>query len=77
MSCCPFELSCKIRVKRAQERGLRAYVGNTLTNDHFYIDNKLEYSKQWERYGILASEQEGVALYTAAALYGARSCCCP
>ncbi len=57
----------------AQERGLRAYVGNTLTNDHFYIDNKLEYSKQWERYGILASEQEGVALYTAAALYGARA----
>lgn len=55
------------------ERGCPVYVGNTLTNDHLYVENKLEYSKLWAKYGILASEQEGVALYTAAALYGARA----
>ena len=57
----------------ACERGCPVYVGNTLTNDHLYVENKLEYSKLWAKYGILASEQEGVALYTAAALYGARA----
>lgn len=57
----------------ARERGCPVYVGNTLTNDHLYVENKLEYSKLWAKYGILASEQEGVALYTAAALYGARA----
>ena len=57
----------------AAERGCPVYVGNTLTNDHLYVENKLEYSKLWAKYGILASEQEGVALYTAAALYGARA----
>ena len=41
--------------------------------DSLYVENKLEYSKLWAKYGILASEQEGVALYTAAALYGARA----
>ena len=57
----------------AKERNLRFYVGGTLTNDHFYVENKLAYSKRWEKYGLLASEQEGVALYTAAALHGARA----
>ena len=32
-----------------------------------YVDNKPEYSRQWERYGLLASEQEGAGLYTVAA----------
>ena len=57
----------------ARECGCPVYVGNTLTNDHLYVENKLEYSKLWAKYGILASEQEGVALYTTAALYGARA----
>lgn len=57
----------------AKEAGLRYYVGGTLTNDHFYVENKLEYSKQWEKYGVLAAEQEGVALYTVAALYGVQA----
>ncbi|MCC8067497.1 MAG: purine-nucleoside phosphorylase [Clostridiales bacterium] len=53
----------------AKERSLKVYVGNTLTNDHLYVDDKLEYCKQWEKYGLLACEQEGVALYTAAARF--------
>lgn len=57
----------------ARERGLPVHVGNTLCNDHLYVDNKLEYSKQWEQYGLLCSEQEGVALYTAANRYGAQA----
>ncbi len=53
----------------AKERGLPFYVGNTLTNDHFYVDEKLAYCQQWEKYGILACEQEGVAIYSAAAKF--------
>ncbi len=53
----------------AKERNLKFHVGNTLTNDHFYVDDKLEYCKQWEKYGVLACEQEGIALYTAAARF--------
>lgn len=57
----------------SEEKKLTVYVGNTLTNDHLYVDNKLEYCQQWEKYGILACEQEGVALYTAAARFRVKS----
>lgn len=51
----------------AKNRGLNPYVGNTLSNDYLYVDNKPEYSRQWEKYGLLCSEQEGAGLYTVAA----------
>lgn len=51
----------------ALDKGITPYVGNTLSNDYLYVDNKPEYSCQWERYGLLASEQEGAGLYTVAA----------
>ncbi|MBR0474109.1 MAG: purine-nucleoside phosphorylase [Erysipelotrichaceae bacterium] len=51
----------------ALDKGIKPYVGNTLSNDYLYVDNKPEYSRQWERYGLLASEQEGAGLYTVAA----------
>ena len=51
----------------ALDKGITPYVGNTLSNDYLYVDNKPEYSRQWERYGLLASEQEGAGLYTVAA----------
>ena len=47
--------------------------GTTLCNDHLYVDNKAEYSRIWEWYGILASEQEGAGLYTVAAKEGAQA----
>lgn len=52
----------------AKEQDYRIHVGNTICNDHFYIKDKLEFSKKWAEYGILASEQEGAGLYTVAAL---------
>lgn len=57
----------------AKERGIPAYVGNTMCNDLLYIDNKLEYSKIWSRYGVLGSEMEAAALYTAASRYGGKA----
>lgn len=51
----------------ALDKGITPYVGNTLSNDYLYVDNKPEYSRQWEKYGLLASEQEGAGLYTVAA----------
>ena len=57
----------------AEAAGVKFHVGSTLCNDHFYVDNKMEYSRKWERYGILASEQEGAGLYSVAAKEGAKA----
>ena len=57
----------------AKEAGICPAVGTTLCNDHLYVDNKTEYSRIWERYGILASEQEGAGLYTVAAREGVQA----
>ena len=57
----------------AEEAGICPAVGTTLCNDHLYVDNKAEYSRIWERYGILASEQEGAGLYTVAAQEGVQA----
>ena len=57
----------------AKEAGVSAAVGTTLCNDHLYVDHKAEYSRIWEKYGILASEQEGAGLYTVAAREGVRA----
>lgn len=57
----------------AEQEDCRVYVGTTLCNDHFYVDNKKEYSRIWEKYQVLASEQEGVGLYTVAAREGANA----
>lgn len=57
----------------AKDAGIPFAVGTTLCNDHFYVDNKKEYSRQWAKYGILASEQEGVGLYSVAAREGVQA----
>ena len=57
----------------AKDRELRCFVGNTICNDHLYIDNKKEYSKIWYEHGIIASEMEGTALYTVAPRYKAKA----
>jgi purine-nucleoside phosphorylase len=51
----------------AEALGIPVSVGNTLTNDYLYVDDKPAYSRRWERYGILVSEQEAAGLYTVAA----------
>lgn len=57
----------------AEQSGVSFHVGTTLCNDHFYVDKKAEYSRRWEAYGILASEQEGVGLYSVAAKEGVQA----
>lgn len=57
----------------AIERGITPYVGNTLSNDYLYVDNKPEYLRQWEAYGVLICEQEGAGLYSVAAKEGVQA----
>lgn len=47
----------------AKEMGVPTRVGLTVCNDLLYFDNKPEIAKQWNKYGVVASEQEAVALY--------------
>lgn len=54
----------------AQKEDCKVYVGTTLCNDHFYVENKPAYSRQWEKWQVLAAEQEGVGLYSVAAREG-------
>ena len=56
----------------AKQLGLKTYTGNVVCNDRIYRDETYK-SKLWQQYGILASEMEGTALYTAAAEFGARA----
>ncbi len=57
----------------SEERGITAYVGNTLCNDHLYRDPRGFDAESWSEYGVLASEMEGAALYTVAAHYRKRA----
>ena len=56
----------------AKQMALKTYVGNVICNDRIYRDETYK-SKIWQQYGILASEMEGTALYTAAAEFGAKA----
>ena len=56
----------------AKQLGLKTYTGNVICNDRIYRDGSYK-SKMWQQYGILASEMEGTALYTAAAEFGAKA----
>ncbi len=66
-----FGLLCKAN-EIAKQLGLRTYTGNVVCNDRIYRDENYK-SKMWQQYGILASEMEGTALYTAAAEFGAKA----
>lgn len=66
-----FGLLCKAN-EIAKQLGLKTYTGNVVCNDRIYRDETYK-SKLWQQYGILASEMEGTALYTAAAEFGARA----
>ena len=56
----------------ADEMNLVTYVGGTVCNDRLYRDETYK-SKMWKQYGMLCSEQEGTAFYTAAAQFGCRA----
>ena len=56
----------------ADEEHLVTYVGGTVCNDRLYRDENYK-SKMWKKYGMLCSEQEGCAFYTAAAEFGCRA----
>ena len=66
-----FGLLCKAN-EVAKEIGLKTYTGNVVCNDRLYRDENYK-SKTWAQYGVLASEMEGTAFYTAAAEFGAKA----
>ncbi len=53
----------------AKEKDMRAFVGNTICNDHLYTDPRGYDPHVWADYGVIASEMEAAALYTVAARY--------
>lgn len=69
--CADFGL-LKKAYETAEEMKLHVYVGPTIANDRLYRDESYQ-SAKWKKYGMLASEQEGEAFYTAAAEYGAKA----
>lgn len=68
-----FELLEKA-VKVAGEKGIPVKVGNILSSDVFYNDDK-EAAVQWRKMGILATEMEAAALYMNAARAGVKALC--
>jgi purine-nucleoside phosphorylase len=56
----------------AGRRGMRAFCGNVLSSDDFYVEDPAWW-KVWARHGVLAAEMETAALYTLAARAGARA----
>ncbi len=72
---CPigdFELLTKA-VDIAKTRNYRVFVGNTICNDRIYRTPESYPVRQWIKHGILCSEMEGAALYTAAAEFGKKA----
>ena len=67
---CDFTLLEKA-VKCAREMGLDFHVGNILSSDTFYSDDKG--TSKWGRMGVMAVEMEAAALYMNAARCGKRA----
>lgn len=61
-------------VSKATELGLPVKVGNVLSSDVFYSDNK-NALKSWKKMGVLAVEMEAAALYMNAARAGKSALC--
>lgn len=59
----------KTVVNRAENSGFTYHVGNLLSSDNFYTEDK-EYSLRWRKMGVLATEMEAAALYMNAARCG-------
>jgi purine-nucleoside phosphorylase len=68
-----FELLRKA-VEAAENMNIRAVVGNILSSDTFYDDNK-DANKLWKKMNVLAVEMEAAALYMNAAREGKKALC--
>lgn len=64
----------KKAVNVASEKGIDVKVGNILSSDIFYDDNKDSW-KQWAKMGVMAVEMEAAALYMNAARAKANALC--
>ena len=64
----------KQAVAVAEKKGIDVRVGNILSSDIFYDDNR-EAWKQWAKMGVLAVEMEAAALYMNAARAGVEALC--
>jgi len=61
-------------VEAAEKRNIKTVVGNILSSDTFYDDNK-ETNSLWRKMNILAVEMEAAALYMNAARAGKKALC--
>lgn len=61
-------------VKAAEENNIKIVVGNILSSDTFYDDNK-ETNSLWKKMNVLAVEMEAAALYMNAARAGKKALC--
>lgn len=61
-------------VEAAERMGIHTIVGNVLSSDTFYDDNKSA-NELWRKMGILAVEMEAAALYMNAARAGKKALC--
>ncbi len=61
-------------VEVAEQKGIKVRVGNILSSDIFYDDDKDAW-KQWAKMGVLAVEMEAAALYMNAARAGVEALC--
>lgn len=68
---CDFELLMKAK-ESAESLNIPIKVGNIVTCDVFYEDNK-DWWKSWAKMGVMAVEMEAAALYMNAARLGARA----
>lgn len=68
-----YGLVCKA-VEAAEKLNVPVKVGNVLSSDTFYDDNK-NASESWKKMGVLAVEMEAAALYMNAARLGKKALC--
>lgn len=64
----------KRAVDVAKQKGIDVKVGNILSSDIFYDDNRDSW-KQWAKMGVMAVEMEAAALYMNAARAGVHALC--
>lgn len=58
---------------QAKRLGQKVYIGNTICNDRYYRISKAYPAQEWINHGVLCSEMEGAALYSAAAQFHKRA----
>lgn len=61
-------------VEVAEEKGIKTVVGNVLSSDTFYDDNK-EVNDLWKKMNVLCVEMEAAGLYMNAARAGKKALC--